>query len=643
MQRVWILNGKNKTYDHDVAMLFFAMLTEWIISWFWISWTGATAEIEIGKAFIKATRNNWQIVWCSFENTANVVTDLTWTKKVYIEITQAKVDDWTNNNEDWSGIAEIKTGADRPASNYLKLYSVASWVITDERVQAYVPWDTLDLSSLTQDIVTTWKMTIWSWPDNPEDVPSKEYVDDIILWNVIWNLRNNNYLFGETVALWKSLFIEEQSTFADATVEQNIGYSYWDKRISTLMCGSWIASDNIKLSLKEVWSPSLSLGVRVETDNAGMHSWTLVDPNAVWTISSLTGSFADATITFAGSFSVTKWQKVHLVLHNWTYWSETFNETNYYVLWYSPKNTTTRKSLLFPSEYSDFYKNDDFPWSSLDASYWNGVNIHDVTWWNLRIQTAGGYAESVDAYDGNYTVQCNLWLTQWFSGFRYANLRLEIDANNYVQLSYYSDNWDVTATIYQGWSSVYSVTIPTLNTGTTFGSEDVKIERQKDTNLIRFFRWDQHSTNARVQIWTDQTFTLTGAFNVKLLQSWSAWLVYFSDYYLTIASYSSQFPFDTTERLPYYTTDLFKYRMLSLSDAKYSYKLPNFPMLAYDAWDFGEVWQFVFDWISKNVSWIYNETMYISDTAGEIQNTPWTNSFDVWTMIDEDSILLKHA
>lgn len=68
-----------------------------------------------------------------FENTANVVMDLTGTKKLYILVNQAKLDDGSSNALDGTGVASIATGASYPASNYIPIASVTGGVITDAR------------------------------------------------------------------------------------------------------------------------------------------------------------------------------------------------------------------------------------------------------------------------------------------------------------------------------------------------------------------------------------------------------------------------------------------------------------------------------------------------------------------------------
>lgn len=59
--------------------------------------------------------------------------DTTGTKKVWVEIDQAKVDVGSSNNADGTGIGYVETGASYPADSYIPLASISSGTITDER------------------------------------------------------------------------------------------------------------------------------------------------------------------------------------------------------------------------------------------------------------------------------------------------------------------------------------------------------------------------------------------------------------------------------------------------------------------------------------------------------------------------------
>ena len=69
-----------------------------------------------------------------YKNSASVSIAGTGTKKVFVKVDQAKLDDGSSNSLDGSGIASIQTDTTYPSSNYVALASIASSVITDARV-----------------------------------------------------------------------------------------------------------------------------------------------------------------------------------------------------------------------------------------------------------------------------------------------------------------------------------------------------------------------------------------------------------------------------------------------------------------------------------------------------------------------------
>ena len=159
MQRVWLLNWNNITYDKDISAWILASLNAGIVEWFAISWSGASAEIEPWKAMIECIRTNGEKIMVAYQNTVNVPIDMTWTKKVYIEIDQAKIDDWSSNNEDGTGIWAITTNPSAyPTVNFVKLYSIASDVVTDDKINITIK-DILNLIWLSQNITTSLDIT----------------------------------------------------------------------------------------------------------------------------------------------------------------------------------------------------------------------------------------------------------------------------------------------------------------------------------------------------------------------------------------------------------------------------------------------------------------------------------------------------
>lgn len=433
MLRVAILNGKNKNYDRDFSKLIEAISSPGVISGLNI----VDGKIQPGKAFIQVKRANTDSFYCYAENTEEITVDVTWTKKIWLEVKQTNINDGSSNAPDGSGILEVKTWASYPELNFLKIASVVSWVVTDDRELITNIDDIINMiidglynfgvSSVWSDsyaitlpnpptayevgqtfrfqadVGNTWSATLnvnWLWAITIKKLHDQDLETwDIEAWQIVvvaydWtNFQMNSQVAmiaeAETSKLtekllivwedwdaWDCLFNESMVTFAQATSSQNIGDVSWNTRVAIRAIWSWVAWNTLKLALAKIVSPSVNLKIRIQTDNAWNPSWTLVDANATAEIApwSLTTSLADTTMTLADTITIAKWTVVRIVLFQWTYWSETVNWTNYYKLWYRNIHTTTRNIY-------------NFNWTSR----WSVVSISDSftgttinTWlWNV--------------------------------------------------------------------------------------------------------------------------------------------------------------------------------------------------------------------------------------------------------------------
>ncbi|PZM87452.1 MAG: hypothetical protein DLD55_01110 [candidate division SR1 bacterium] len=129
MQRIGVLNGNNITYDHDLAGLVRGLTDGGVIQGGEIS----ENKVQPVQAVIACQRSNGQKLMLYFESDEQVAIPSSGIFKVYIEVNQAKIDDGSENAENGTGIAEIKTGPSVPSQNSLLLASVADGAITDER------------------------------------------------------------------------------------------------------------------------------------------------------------------------------------------------------------------------------------------------------------------------------------------------------------------------------------------------------------------------------------------------------------------------------------------------------------------------------------------------------------------------------
>ena len=91
----------------------------------------------------------------------------------------------------------------------------------------------------------------------------------------------------------------------------------------------------------------------------------------------------------------------------------------------------------------------------------------------------------------------------------------------------------------------------------------------------------------------------------------------------------------------YTDSDIFEQYLLSLTDAKYTYKLPDVPRIAIDDYISWELVRYDFSWISKRLTGLTKDSdYYLSDTPWVLSITPWTNLCILWKSIDTDELLL---
>lgn len=143
MQRTAILNGSNINYDKDYSLSAVAMMTPWVVEGLEVT----TNSVAIGKAFIQVTRTSVtpnEVFYILFENTSAVTIDTTWTKKVFIKIPKANVNDPWYNQASGVNIATIQTDTDYPAEDYIPLASITAGVITDAREFVKIKWKQVD-------------------------------------------------------------------------------------------------------------------------------------------------------------------------------------------------------------------------------------------------------------------------------------------------------------------------------------------------------------------------------------------------------------------------------------------------------------------------------------------------------------------
>lgn len=301
MQRVWILNWENLNNDHD-----FSALVDWFLESGVIDWLSVmTWNVSIWRALVQVQRTGWKSFYVFFENTDSLIFDTSGTKKIFIEIDQAKIDDWSLNAEDGSWIWQIKSASNYPAVNFVPLASVLDGVVTDERSfittkdslnltkmgnsfnvsDSLVKLDSngklpsLDASALTNLNVSTdsFDMSFVAWEDMSALVPVRPWVSydnlisDLSEWSYaqsyayIWNNTSNYWKwFNFTAPAWsntlKSITIKTMKTWNpwDINVTLHEVSSYTSTQDGTLIKSITLSSDAITSWAWYDWNIDLS-------------------------------------------------------------------------------------------------------------------------------------------------------------------------------------------------------------------------------------------------------------------------------------------------------------------------------------------------------------------------------------------------
>jgi len=196
----------------------------------------------------------------------------------------------------------------------------AKWVSTPVPNASESAWGIAKMATDAEFAAGT-DQTAWLY-NIPKVSDVKDYVDTA---TEIWQLVDSTYMAGETITAWQCVFLETWPTTAQATTKQNISDVDGNTRVSFPFIGTWVASSSFKVNVCKTGTghnaSGQDLGFRLETDNSGSPSGTLVNPNAFGSIapSALTTNLADTTITWTD----TAWTDAHWVTLNVTEASQT--------------------------------------------------------------------------------------------------------------------------------------------------------------------------------------------------------------------------------------------------------------------------------------------------------------------------------
>ena len=377
--RTALLNGNVINRDSDFSKHIEAVSEPWVISWF----TVTASSVAVWEAFVKCERTNWDVIYALVYNAS--AQSISWDWDVYIEVSQEIIDNWELWNEDWTGIATIQVWI-MPSKNALKLATISSGTVTDKR----------NMIKRVGELKTLIDTNIEDIADLDERVEALEEAGAI-------DHLEESALVGELYSLNDNLFKQYTPILVDSTANCNVSDTNDNKQIHIQRIGSWVATNQLKLKVKMVWSSTQNLIVEVRkwvqvtvtADNEAYWYWDQVI--ASWSISysDISTSYAEKTITLDDDFWWTEWELLDVVVY-----MNTVNSSNYYCIacdstqsseWlsYVAVNWSTRvRSKITPYCPSDWFTSTILA-KRKDESDYTAIDIDDTTVWTIWASTVG--------------------------------------------------------------------------------------------------------------------------------------------------------------------------------------------------------------------------------------------------------------
>lgn len=348
----------------------------------WVTWTLPVANWWTWSAtqnFVDLTTN--QTIW--WTKTFTTALAVTWTTKAAWNFYWWTTDptNTTRTNYDWYFY-------------WTQLYDWWSRVVTTANVAQTVAWIKT---------FSSFPVTPSSAPTTDYQVANKKYVDDNAWWTT-----NKSYKLFTNVVPTDLLSFDYIPSYTQATSDTAV---YWVtgslEKITTSILWNWVSMSSLKMILYKSWTPTDNIIVRIETDNAWVPSWTLVNANATATIAwaSLWTSEADVTVNFAWAFTLTNNIKYWVVLSR----SWPRDISNYYRIWYLERTNSyfkwnTMANWAWGSENNNLFYLFSV-WFYLNwVNKWSSATMTRIVWFSN---------ETKSAFDT--IVPQNIWIISWFS------------------------------------------------------------------------------------------------------------------------------------------------------------------------------------------------------------------------------------
>ena len=247
MLRASLINGIGINLDADISKHIETLTDPGVFEGFIIA---NNNTIGPGKAWVQATRSNGETVFVYVEMKSEFSFSLT-DGKIWIELRQEAIDNGLLNNEDWTGIAEIKIWPTLPSQNFLLLATVTADQVKDERNLIPKIQSVATRTSALEQKATQAEQKI-------EKLEEGNWADHLEFRGFFWDREKNITPAEEVVFVRQKLPAYEFSN-----LELNLGKDAADKEIHIQRFSSGKTSKQISLKLKKIQLPITNIEVEV--------------------------------------------------------------------------------------------------------------------------------------------------------------------------------------------------------------------------------------------------------------------------------------------------------------------------------------------------------------------------------------------
>ena len=245
MLRASLINGIGINLDADISKHIETLTDPGVFDGFIVA---NNNTISPGKAWVQATRTNGETVFVYVEMKSEFSFSLT-DGKIWLEIGQEAIDNGLLNNEDWSGIASIKTWLTLPSQNFLLIASVTAGQVKDER----------NLIPKIQSVATRTTTLESKVEKSEKKIEKLEESGASSCLEYVW-------IFGDKEARTPASpdFVRQKLPLYEVCeLELNLGKDAADKEIHIQRLSSGIPSDETSFKIKKVQLPITNIEVEV--------------------------------------------------------------------------------------------------------------------------------------------------------------------------------------------------------------------------------------------------------------------------------------------------------------------------------------------------------------------------------------------